>query len=305
MSLLIIDKPCGPTSFAVVKRIRALLGKHYGKVGHGGTLDPFASGVLPVCLGEGTKVLPFLLDADKAYDATVRFGVETDTLDRTGQVVATHPLDRLDAGAVEAALVAFRGTIDQVPPMYSALKRDGRPLYAYARAGQTVERPPRTVVVHEITLTAFEPPDRATLRVRCSKGTYIRSLAADLGHHLQVGAHLAELRRTASGPFRIEQAIPLETLAGLVAQGRPLPWLTPLEALAQLPRLSVDPAQALVLRRGQRMAWSDLVRGAAIAGPACAVLDEAGGPTLVAIVREGDQGGVKILRGFAVPEPPG
>ena len=144
MSLLIVDKPSGPSSFAVVKRVRGLVarnsarGKGREKVGHGGTLDPFASGVLPICLGEGTKVLQFLLDADKSYETVVRFGVETDTLDFTGQVVAERPVGELSAGMIEEALVAFRGTIEQVPPMYSALKRDGRPLYAYARSGETV-----------------------------------------------------------------------------------------------------------------------------------------------------------------------
>ena len=142
------------------------------------------------------------------------------------------------------------------------------------------------------------PPDRATLRLRCSKGTYVRSLAADLGQRLQVGAHLVELRRTASGPFRIEQAITLDDLAARVAEGRPLPFLTPLEALAHLPRLAVDSAQALVLERGQRMAWSDLSRGNTIAGPACAVLESDGPPSLVAVVAENADGNVKIVRGF-------
>ena len=190
MSLLIVDKPSGPSSFTVVKRVRALLGKRREKVGHGGTLDPFASGVLPICIGEGTKVLAFLLDADKAYEAVARFGVETDTLDVTGKVVAEHGVGDLSAVAVEAALIAFRGPIEQVPPMYSALKRDGRPLYSYARAGETVERAARKVTIHELEMVGFEAPDRARLRVRCSKGTYIRSLAADLGTRLGIGAHL-------------------------------------------------------------------------------------------------------------------
>ena len=298
MSLLIIDKPSGPSSFAVCKRVRALLGRRGEKLGHGGTLDPFASGVLPICIGEGTKVVAFLLDADKAYEAVVRFGVETDTLDGTGQVVAQRGLAGLDVAAVAAALAHFRGAIAQVPPMYSALKRNGRPLYAYARKGETVERPPRPVTVHELELVAFTAPDRARLRLRCSKGTYVRSLAADLGTHLGVGAHLVELRRTASGPFTLEQAVTLEDLGARVAEGRPLPMLSVLQALAHLPRLSVSESQSLVLERGQQMSWASLCGGRELAGPVCAVHDGAAEPALVAIVTHDGEGGVKILRGF-------
>ena len=298
MSLLVVDKPSGPSSFTVVKRVRALLGKRREKIGHGGTLDPFASGVLPICVGEGTKVLAFLLDADKSYEAQIRFGVETDTLDVTGQVLAQRPVGDLSASAIEQALAGFRGPIEQVPPMYSALKRDGRPLYSYARAGQTVERVARKVTIHELEMVVFEGPDRARLRIRCSKGTYIRSLAADLGARLGVGAHLTELRRTSSGPFRIEQAITLDELAARVADGRPLPSLSMLEALAHLPRVLVDEVQALVLARGQRMEWAALCGGRDLAGAVCAVLNAESGPALVAVVAENPDGTVKILRGF-------
>lgn len=299
MSLLIVDKPIGPTSFAVVKRVRSLLGKQRrDKVGHGGTLDPFASGVLPICIGEGTKVLPFLLDADKTYEAGVRFGVETDTLDLTGQTVAEHSLGDLSAAVVEAALAGFRGPIEQVPPMYSALKRDGRPLYSYARAGETVERAARRVTIHELEMIAFEAPDRARLRIRCSKGTYVRSLAADLGTRLGVGAHLVELRRTASGPFRLDQAITLAELEARIANGRALPMLSLLEALAHLPTVNVDEEQALVLERGQRMDWAAFSAGRELAGPVCAVRSGEAGPSLVAVVAENPDGNVKILRGF-------
>lgn len=299
MSILVIDKPTGPSSFAVCKRVRFLLGKGRDKVGHGGTLDPFASGVLPICIGEGTKAVPFLLEADKGYEAVFRFGVETDTLDGTGQVVAEHALAGLDAGTVGAALPEFRGAIQQIPPMYSALKRDGRPLYAYARAGQTVERAPRRVVVHELELLAFEAPDRARLRIRCSKGTYIRSLADDLGRRLGVGAHVVELRRTSSGPFTLAQAIDLDELAARVRDGRTVPMLSVLEALAHLPRVAVGPSEALVLERGQRMAWNDLVVGGTVEGPVCAVEQVDAGPALVAIVANDGTGQVKILRGFS------
>jgi tRNA pseudouridine55 synthase len=298
VSLLVIDKPSGPSSFAVCKRVRTLLGKRGEKVGHGGTLDPFASGVLPICMGEGTKVVPFLLDADKAYEAEVCFGVETDTLDCTGQVTATHPLAELDGGAVAAALAGFRGVIAQVPPMYSALKRNGRPLYSYARKGESVERPPRQVTVHALDLIDFAPPDRARLRLRCSKGTYVRSLAADLGTRLGVGAHLLALRRTASGPFTLENSISLEALAAQIEAGLPLPFVSELTALAHLPRLPVDATQALVLERGQAMSWAALVAGREVAGPACAIREATGGQSLVAIVTHDGNDGVRILRGF-------
>jgi tRNA pseudouridine55 synthase len=298
VSLLVIDKPSGPSSFTVCKRVRALLARRGEKVGHGGTLDPFASGVLPVCIGEGTKVLPFLLDADKGYEAVVRFGVETDTLDCTGKVLAEHGLAGLAGDGIAVALAQFRGVITQMPPMYSALKHDGRPLYAYARKGQTVERAPRQVIVHELEMIAFEPPDRARLRVRCSKGTYIRSLASDLGRRLSVGAHLVELRRTASGPFTLVQAITLDELAARIAEGRPLPMLSVLEALAHLPRVTVDARQALVLERGQRMTWMAVSGGRDLDGPVCAVLDGPAGPSLVAIVAADGEGGLRILRGF-------
>ena len=298
MSVLVIDKPSGPSSFLVCRRVRGLLGKQGEKVGHGGTLDPFASGVLPVCIGQGTKVVPFLLDADKAYEALVRFGVETDTLDWTGQVLAERSVAGLAGEAVAAALADFRGTIAQVPPMHSALKRDGRPLYAYARKGETIERTARQVTIHALEMTAFEPPDRARLRIRCSKGTYIRSLAADLGQRLGVGAHLLELRRTASGPFTIDQAITLDELRARVAEGRALPMISLLAALVHLPKATVDQGQALVLERGQPMAWDELRGGRDLVGPVCAVVDGAGGPSLVAVVANDGQGGVKILRGF-------
>ena len=282
----------------MVRRAWVLLGKRREKVGHGGTLDPFASGVLPICFGEATKVLTFLLDADKSYEAVVRFGVETDTLDVTGQIVAKHATADLSAAAIESALAHFRGSIEQVPPMYSALKRDGRPLYAYARAGQTVERAPRGVTIHELTLLAFQAPESARLRVRCSKGTYIRSLAADLGRRLGVGAHLVELRRTASGPFALDRAITLEELEARASDGRPLPLLSPLEALAHLPTVAVNETQALALERGQRMEWASLCQGRDLGGPVCAVREGEDGPSLVAMVTQGPEGGVKILRGF-------
>jgi tRNA pseudouridine55 synthase len=181
--------------------------------------------------------------------------------------------------------------------MYSALKHKGRPLYTYARKGETAERRPRKVTIHALELLSFLPPDRACLRVRCSKGTYVRTLAADIGQSLGVGAYLYELRRTASGPFTLEQAIGPDEVALRVADGRPLPVLSPLAALAHLPRVMVDEKQALVLQRGQRMAWAALGKAMEIEGPVCAAIEGTGGPVLVAVVaRDGE--GVRILRGF-------
>jgi tRNA pseudouridine55 synthase len=303
VSVLVVDKPVGPTSFAALKRVRRALMRASGaserapKLGHGGTLDPMASGVLPVCVGEATKVIAFLLDADKEYLAVVRFGVETDTLDATGQVLSEKPVGNLDAAAVEAALAGFRGEVEQVPPMFSALKHHGQPLYRYARAGQTIARAPRRVKVHELVLLAFEPPDRARLRIRCSKGTYIRSLAADLGRHLGVGAHLAELRRTASGPFGLTQALSLDAIDACVDEGRALPFVSLREALVHLPAVTVGDALAVRLARGQSVRWDELGAATVERGPLCVLLPP---EVVIAVVDRGAEGAVRILRVFNV-----
>jgi len=256
-----------------------------------------ASGVLPVCVGEATKVIPFLLDADKEYLATVRFGVETDTLDATGTVLSQRPTTDLNAARLQAALAGFRGESMQVPPMFSALKHQGKPLYRYARAGQTVERPPRRVTVYELVLLAFEAPDRARLRIRCSKGTYVRSLAADLGRELGVGAHLVELRRTASGPFRLEQALSLDDLEAQVEQGGALPFISLRDSLAHLPAVTVDEALALRLARGQRVRWHELCPGTVEHGPLCVLR----APDVVtAVVERNAEETTHILRVFNV-----
>jgi len=267
------------------------------KLGHGGTLDPMASGVLPVCVAEATKLIPFLLDTDKEYLATVRLGVETDTLDATGAIVAERPVSGLDDATLEAALAAFRGDIEQLPPMFSALKHRGRPLYSYARAGQTVERKPRRVTIHDLVLLGFEPPALLHLRVRCSKGTYIRSLAADLGTHLGLGAHLTELRRTASGPFRLEQALTPDEIEARVERGEALPYLSMRDGLAHLPAIWVDEPLALRLSRGQAVTWSELCADRHAAGPLC-VLRPSG--RLLAVVERGKAEDVRSLRVFNV-----
>ena len=303
MSVLVVDKPVGPTSFAVLRRVRrALMRAGSGterapKLGHGGTLDPMASGVLPVCVGEATKVIPFLLDADKEYLAVVRFGVETDTLDATGRVVSEKPVGELDATRIEAALVGFRGEIEQVPPMFSALKHQGRPLYRYARAGQTIARAPRRVKVHDLSLLEWEPPDRARLRIRCSKGTYIRSLAADLGGQLGVGAHLTELRRTASGPFALAQALSLDDIDAWVNEGRDLPFVSLRDSLAHLAAVTVGDALAVRLARGQAMRWDEIAPATVERGPLCVLLPP---DVVIAVVDRTTEGAVRILRVFNV-----
>lgn len=303
MSVLVVDKATGPTSFAVCKKVRWALARLWErplrsvKVGHGGTLDPMASGVLPICVGEATKLAPFLLDADKEYEATVRFGAETDTLDAEGEIVATAPVEGLTAAAVEAALTAFRGAIDQVPPMYSALKRHGRPLYAYARAGEEVERAARRVTVHALTLEGFEPPDRARLRVRCSKGTYVRVLAADLGRALGPGAHLVALRRLVSGPFHLGQAQTLEALVTAIEGRAPLPFVSLGDALAHLPAVTASEAVANALRWGQAQLWSVLSHG-----PLERIRVVAASGVLVAVVEPGEGGTVRTLRVFNDPK---
>jgi len=205
--LLLIDKPVGPSSARVVGVIKRLL--HASKVGHGGTLDPFASGLLPILVGRDfTRTADTLLAGDKAYRLTIRFGSRTDTGDLTGKVVAIGPGPLPTRDHLIASLRAFEGTIEQAPPAYSALKVRGKPMYWYARRGQTVEKAPRSVVIHRITLVEQLALD-AVLDVECSKGTYMRTLAEDVGRMLGCEAHLVALRRTAVGPYRVDDAIPL------------------------------------------------------------------------------------------------
>ena len=318
MAVLVIDKPVGISSFDVVRRVKRELHRLWGtaamrglKIGHGGTLDPLASGVLPICLGEGTKLAPFLLDADKEYEAGVDFGVETDTLDATGTVtrrLAAGELEGrgLDADRLRAAITAqFVGPIAQVPPMHSALKHEGRALYRYAREGVEIDRAARPVTIHAFELGSWEPPGRASFRIRCTKGTYVRVLAADLGRALGTGAHLHSLRRTRSGPFGLDRAITLDALGDLVGARAPLPLVPLAEALAHLPALSVPADVALALTQGKRLAPEALGAPSELAGP-FRVLREDG--SLLAVAELGPEG-VETRRVFAswsapVAEPP-
>lgn len=301
MSVLVIDKPVGPTSFDVVKRVQRLLRRHREaggdspdprRIGHGGTLDPLASGVLPVCVGQGTKVAAFLLDADKQYDAIIQLGAATDTLDAEGQITHRAPVPALDEALIRETLARFTGPIVQTPPMYSALKKDGRPLYEYARLGQDVEREPRRVTIHELELREG-PPGQMGVRVRCSKGTYIRVLAVDIAQALGTVGHLADLRRVSSGPFRLEQALTLDDLARRVESPAPLPFLSPADALAHLPALS-PPGELLAdVVLGRRLPWEALGAATPTQGP-LRLLDHTG--ALIAVVARREDGRLEVRR---------
>lgn len=214
--ILNVNKPRGMTSFAVVSLVRRLTGEK--RVGHAGTLDPIADGVLPVCLGQATRIVEYLVDAPKAYRGTVRLGVTTETFDREGAVVATADPSGVSREDVEAALATFVGEIKQLPPMYSALKRAGKPLYRYARAGQDVPREARSVTIYRLELLNFAP-SLLEIEMECGRGAYVRTVAHDLGQRLGCGGHLEALTRLRSGPFALEEAISLEELRDAIASG--------------------------------------------------------------------------------------
>ena len=248
--VLLLDKPRGMTSNDALQKARRLFSAE--KAGHTGTLDPLADGLLPLCFGEATKFSSDLFDADKTYEAEIRLGQRTDTADAEGQVIAERPVT-VDESAVREALNRFRGTIDQVPPMYSALKRDGRPLYELARQGIEVERAARRVTLHALDLLAIDLP-LLRVRVTCSKGTYIRSLADDLGEVLGCGAHLTALRRTEVGGLDVATALTLDALAG-IAEERRADVLAPVDSLVQLlPRVDLDGSLAERFRLGNAVA---------------------------------------------------
>jgi tRNA pseudouridine55 synthase len=248
--VLLLDKAAGGSSNdALVKAKRLLNAK---KAGHTGTLDPFATGLLPLCFGEATKFAQDLLDADKTYETVLHLGVQTSTGDTEGEIIAQAPVNASNAG-IEVALSQFRGPIQQVPPMYSALKRDGKPLYEYARAGITLERAARAVTIHHLECIDYQAPF-LSLRVMCSKGTYIRVLGEEIGAALGCGAHLRALRRTAVGPLAIEQAITLDGLA-TVAEAERAALLAPADSLlSSFPALHLTADLTRRFLHGQRLA---------------------------------------------------
>jgi tRNA pseudouridine55 synthase len=309
---LVIDKPVGPGSTQIVSAVKRALregGYPKVKVGHGGTLDPLASGVLPVALGEATKLSGRMLDADKVYEFTIGFGVETDTLDGEGAAIARSDLRPTLAG-VEAVLGRFTGEIEQVPPIYSALKIEGRRAYDFARSGAEVEMKSRKVRIHSLSVRA-EPVEASlfpaaeerekastssartvshvTLVASVSKGTYIRSLARDIARALESVGHVTMLRRLKAGPFTLERAISLDKL-GELAKARDLEQaLLPLTAgLDDIPALPVTPGQAGLLRQGRKLAGIAAKPGLHLATD---------GPVPVALV-ELSEGGLRVVRGF-------
>lgn len=254
--VLLLDKSLGISSNHALQAVRRLYRAE--KAGHTGTLDPLATGLLPLCFGEATKFSGELLNADKRYVATVQLGITTDTADAEGTVLQRRPVTSSLAD-VEAALAAFVGELDQVPPMYSALKRDGKPLYEYARAGIEVERAARRVCIHELRLLAGQGDfanGRFVFEVHCSKGTYVRTLAADIGDRLGCGAHLGALRRTGIGVLGVAQAYSLPMLEALTAEARDALLLPPDSLLASLAEAQLDVADATRLRYGQAVRWS-------------------------------------------------
>jgi tRNA pseudouridine55 synthase len=294
---LVIDKPVGPGSTDIVSKVKRALregGYPKLKVGHAGTLDPLASGVLPVALGEATKLAGRMLDADKIYEFTIRFGEETDTLDAEGAVVERKDA-RPTATALYPALSRFVGTIEQMPPAFSALKVDGRRAYDLAREGKAVALSPRPVTIRELQAPAvdnwFTPLEEVTLTARVSKGTYIRSLARDIAYALDTVGHVTLLRRLKAGPFTLDSAISLDKM-GELAKARQLEQaLLPLAAgLDDIPALPVTPGQAGLLRQGRKLA------GIA-AKPGLHLATELSVPVALVELSEGE---LRVVRGFNI-----
>ena len=303
---IVLDKPVGlgsTTAVSAVKRILREAGEPKTKVGHGGTLDPLASGVLPIALGEATKLCGRMLDAVKGYDFTITFGEETDTLDAEGQVLSTSDV-RPNREEIEAILPRFTGDIEQAPPAYSALKIDGKAAYARARAGERVEMKSRMTTIHSLSVrhpresgdpaekqlgSRFRGNDELTLSCTVSKGTYIRSLARDIAHALNTVGHVTMLRRTRAGPFSLESAISLDFLEEAAKARRLTETVLPLTAaLDDIPALPVTPDQAQLLRHGQRLAGFPAKPGLQLAIE---------GSTPVALV-EAAADGLRVVRGF-------
>lgn len=250
--VLLLDKPKGLSANQALQRARRLF--QAAKAGHTGTLDPMATGLLPVCFGEATKFSAYLLDADKRYQARVQLGVATNSGDAEGQEIARAEVPALDEAALEAVLTRFRGEIEQVPPMYSALKYQGRPLYELARQGIEIKRTPRQVTLYDITLMEWDPDTQSLLLdVTCSKGTYIRTLAIDIGAAIGCGAHLTMLQRLQTGPFNSEGMLSLEALEATEEAARD-DHLLPVDVLIEhLPTVNVDAASAERLLMGQKV----------------------------------------------------
>jgi tRNA pseudouridine55 synthase len=260
--ILVIDKPAGITSNGVLQQVKRLFGA--AKAGHTGALDPLATGVLPLCFGEATKFSQSMLDSDKAYITTARLGIRTETADSEGAVVCERPVPALTEQDLEPVLARFRGDIEQVPSMYSALKHKGRPLYEYAREGIEIERPARPVTIYELTLLAVRETE-IDLAVKCTKGTYVRNLVEDIGEVLGCGAHVSALRRTLASGFSLAQAHPVAELEQMREQGASLDaLLVPVDAaLTMFPEVHLESGNLLSILNGQPVRIS----GQSLTGP--------------------------------------
>ena len=292
--ILLLDKPQGLSSNQALQRAKRLFGAR--KAGHTGSLDPLATGLLPICFGEATKIAGYLLGSDKAYEAQLRFGITTATDDSEGEILEMRPVADLDRGTIETALAGLRGRITQLPPIYSAIKQGGLPLYKRARRGESVAAPLREVDVQRLDVIDFRE-DRLSFVVECGSGTYVRSLARDLGERLGCGAHLTALRRLWIDPFRNPAMVTLAQLEALSDSGGSAALdalLLPIDrALDALPRLQLSPEQAEQLRHGQRFAQAEVTSPSL-----CRAIGPDGG--LIALVDVAEGGEVRVRRGFAV-----
>ncbi len=254
--ILLLDKRLGISSNKALQEVKALLNAN--KAGHTGSLDPMATGLLPLCFGEATKVSGLMLDDDKGYEVNIRLGIVTDTGDAEGQVVSNRPVPVLTMDDVLQVLKRFQGPLEQIPPMYSALKHQGKKLYELARSGIEIERKPRRIVIYELELLDFQG-DTLSLRVLCSKGTYIRSLAEDIGAVIGCGASVIGLRRIQAGKFNISQAMTIEQLQCLAPTQRMACLLNPDQALIEMPEIIIDSEQAAMIQQGQQV-WVEPFR---------------------------------------------
>lgn len=253
-----VDKPSEWTSSDVVAKLRSAfnLRKRKVKIGHGGTLDPLATGVLPVCIGSATRLADYVLNGNKAYQMRIKLGVATDTYDSQGDVVSESDASGVEIDDLNDALDQFRGVFSQLPPMYSAIKKNGQPLYSIARRGESVDREPRTVEVYELCITRWKPPD-VELYVECAKGFYARSLANDIGELLCRGAHVTSLQRVRSGRFKIDQSVSLDELLSLAGEDEWTQHLLPVDFVIQeMPSVTISADQAIDFMHGRRVATS-------------------------------------------------